>query len=48
MEHARVADEFRREYPDSAVPKNSTITRITDFGNVVQFQIGRDPGDRPL
>jgi transposase len=26
--YARVADEFRREYPDSAVPNNSTITRI--------------------
>jgi transposase len=26
--YARAADEFRREYPDSAVPNNSTITRI--------------------
>jgi hypothetical protein len=26
--YARVADEFHREYPDSAVPNNSTITRI--------------------
>jgi hypothetical protein len=24
--YARVADEFRREYPDSTVPNNSTIT----------------------
>jgi transposase len=26
--YAGVADEFRQEYPDSAVPNNSTITRI--------------------
>jgi hypothetical protein len=26
--YARVVDEFRRKYPDAAVPNNSTITRI--------------------
>jgi hypothetical protein len=28
--YARVADEFRWRYPDSAVPNNSTITRLID------------------
>jgi transposase len=45
--YARVADEFRREYPDSAVPNNSTITgiinRFRQCGSVSDRKISGRP-----